>query len=232
MHPVLTKDFPENKKHGLMICGINFGYSVEDQMLDERGFSQQPEEMSYFSDIAVNQSQFRNRILRAFSLWGVSLETDTDKVSAFERSIFQTNWLDTQTNDAEGIGCKKLVESSDGILHVITDRQPRLILFFGRQLIEAFNDVSLREKVQASLGARSGNGHILKLPNSNGKKVFEVVFQSFGDTQVICFPHITGVQGLSDDYITRYSDSIGGAILKWRGIYVPVSAHLQDLKAL
>lgn len=66
MHPVLTKKFPENQKHGLMICGINFGYSTEDQMLDEREFSQRPEEMSYFSDIAVNQSQFRNRILRAF----------------------------------------------------------------------------------------------------------------------------------------------------------------------
>lgn len=219
MHPVLTKDFPENKKHGLMICGINFGYSVDDQMLDERGFSQSPEEMSYFSDIAVNQSQFRNRILRAFSLWGVPLETDTDKVSAFERSIFQTNWLDTQTNDAEGIELKKLVESSDKILKLIAERQPRLILFFGRQLIEAFNDVSLRAKVQASLGARSGNGHILKLPNPNGKKVFEVVFQSFGDTQIICFPHITGAQGLSDDYIARFSDSIGGAIMKWRGIY-------------
>lgn len=138
MHPVLTKKFPENQKHGLMICGINFGYSVEDQMLDERGFSHPPKEMSYFSDIAVNRSKFRNRILRAFSLWGVPLETDADKVSAIERSIFQTNWLDTQTNDAEGIGWRKLVESSDGVLQLITDRQPRLILFFGRQLIDEF----------------------------------------------------------------------------------------------
>ncbi len=221
MHPVLTKAFPENQKHGLMICGINFGYSIEDQMCDERGASRKPEEMSYFSDVAVNRSQFRNRILRAFSLWGAPLEVDADKVSAFERAIFQTNWLDTQTNDAEGIGWKKLVDSSDGLLQLIAERQPRLILFFGRQLIEAFNDVSLRAKVQASLGIRSGNGHILKLPNSNGKKMFEVVFQSFGDTQVICFPHVTGAQGLSDDYIAQFSDSIGGAIMKWRGIYFP-----------
>lgn len=116
MHPVLTKNFPENQKYGLMICGINFGYSDEDKIFDERGALQQTEEKSYFSDVAVNRYQFRNRILRVFSLWGVPLETDGDRVSAFERAIFQTNWLDTQTNNAEGIGWKKLVESSDGLL--------------------------------------------------------------------------------------------------------------------
>lgn len=99
-----------------MLCGINFGYSTEDKIFDETGSLQQAEEKSYFSDVAVNKSQFRKRILRTFSLWGVPLQTDGDKVSAFERAIFQTNWLDTQTNNAEGIGSKKLVESSDGLL--------------------------------------------------------------------------------------------------------------------
>ena len=103
VHPVLTRDFPENQKHGLMICGINFGYSEEDQTCDKKGSSQQIEEKSYFSDIAVNQSQFRNRILRAFSLWGVPFETDADKVSAFERAIFQTNWLTNGLMHINGI---------------------------------------------------------------------------------------------------------------------------------
>lgn len=220
MHPVITKDFPENLKHGLMICGINFGYSEEDKQLEESGIFNPAEEKSYFSDASVNDNRFRNRIVRAFSQWNVPLEVNAEKISAFERAIFQTNWLDTQTNNAVGIGCHQLVEYSEGIMKLISERQPRLILFFGLQLIEAFNDISLRENLLASLGARSGNGYVLKLPNPGGN-AFKVLFQSFGDTQIICFPHITGTQGLSDDYIACFKDAIGGAIMKWRGIYIP-----------
>lgn len=37
-HPVITADYPSNQTGGVMICGINFGYSVADEELEQQEF--------------------------------------------------------------------------------------------------------------------------------------------------------------------------------------------------
>lgn len=47
-HHVITKDYPENLSGGIMVCGINFGYSAEEEALDAQGKTKAPEPLSFF----------------------------------------------------------------------------------------------------------------------------------------------------------------------------------------
>ena len=62
MHPVVTKDFPENLSGGVMICGINFGYSSKDEALEKSGVLQEIDAPSFFSDLSVNNTRFRKTV--------------------------------------------------------------------------------------------------------------------------------------------------------------------------
>lgn len=204
-HQVLTKEYFENISNGIMICGINFGYSEADKIKDE-----QPDEnckmegLSFFSDTTVNNTRFRNRVLSWLNSWGLNLTTVPHNENAFDRTFFQTNWLDTQTNSInsdESISIRTLVQDSDSFLTLLEERKPEVILFIGSMLIEALNDISIRDRVESILGARSGNPKncVGELPDGKGIK-FKIRFQQFGDTQIISLPH-TQTRGLSNEYI-------------------------------
>jgi hypothetical protein len=203
-HQVVTKDYPENLAGGIMICGINFGYSVDDEKRESTGIVFEPEHRSFFSDKAVNDSRFRNRVLTWLSSWGFTLVTRVGEARAFERSFFQTNWLDTQTRNITSngtISVKTLVQESDSFLNLVQERTPSVVIFIGADLIEAFNDIQIRERVVSILGARSGNAEIYRaeLPNYRGTK-FKLLAQRFGETQIISLPH-PQARGLSDEYM-------------------------------
>ena len=63
-HPVITADFPENMSGGIMICGYNFGFSSRDQKNEDCGVEATEPERSFFSDSHVNNTLFRNRLLK------------------------------------------------------------------------------------------------------------------------------------------------------------------------
>lgn len=204
IHQVLTKDFAENLSHGIMICGINYGYSEADNVKDEQVVNIQLAEKSFFSDKTVNNTRFRNRVLTWLNSWGFNLTSLTNDDTAFERAFFQTNWLDTQTNSIhsnEKISISTLVQESDGFLQLLGERKPDVIIFIGAMLIEALNDISIRDRVELILGARSGNAKIYQgeLPSGKGRR-FKMMAQKFGNTQIISLPH-TQTRGLSDEYI-------------------------------
>jgi hypothetical protein len=67
-HPVITKNYSENLVGGIMVCGINFGYSKEDERLESVEVKREAEPLSFFSDTAVNDTRFRNRLLTWLSL--------------------------------------------------------------------------------------------------------------------------------------------------------------------
>lgn len=205
---VLTKDYPENQANGILVCGINFGYSAEDEARDASGSEASDEAPSFFSDSAVNSTRFRNRIVKWLNSWDVGLATEAGKEGALERAFFQTNWLCSQTNDAKGITHRDFVDNAKGILQLLEARKPRLIIFVGASLIEAFNDIDIREQVTALLGERSGNAvvHRGDLDNYTGTH-FKVLSQSFGPTQIISLPH-TQTQGLSDEYMASFKQLI------------------------
>lgn len=205
-HPVLTASFPENLNGGIMICGYNFGYSSEDKENDQSGLTIDAEPPSFFSDRKRNDTRFRNRLLTWLKSWGKELQTETDKVGSFERSFFQTNWLDTQSStiSEDGISIKKLVDESEGILSLIESRRPRVILFTGSLMIEALNDTRIRKKVEALLGARPGNAIVHDSEVATSGPKFKVLMQEFPKATVISVPHVTGAMGVSDEYMAGF----------------------------
>ncbi len=202
-HHVVTQDYPENLSNGILVCGINFGYSQEDEYLDAKGHTQAPEASSFFSDKDVNNSRFRTRLLNWLALWEVELATEKGQEGALERSFWQTNWLDTQTRSltSDGkINNETLVENADGILGLIEQRRPSVILFLGSDLIEALNDIRLRERVVSILGPRPDKATVLRTQASEKGKSFQVVVQSFGDTSIVSLPHPQAI-GLTNEQI-------------------------------
>lgn len=203
-HRVITKDYPENLVGGIMICGINFGFSVADERREDEGVVSETEPLSFFSDRAVNNSRFRNRVLTWLSSWGLPFASSAGEEGAFERSIFQTNWLDTQTRSTTSDGAitlETLVQESASFLSLIQARQPSVIMLIGSYLIEALNDIRIRDRVVSILGARSGNAEIYRaeLPDYRGTK-FMLKAQRFGATQIVSLPH-PQARGLSDEYV-------------------------------
>lgn len=187
-----------------MICGINFGYSAEDEALEKAGVTAEPEPLSFFSDKDVNNTRFRNKVLAWLSSWGFEFATQKGQEGAFERSFFQTNWLDTQTRSITSDGpitVSTLVQEADSFLRLLESRKPSVIIFFGGLMIEALNDIRIRERVVSILGERSGNAKIYRaeLPNYTGRR-FKLLAQKFGETQVISLPH-PQARGISDEYV-------------------------------
>jgi hypothetical protein len=210
-HKIITKDYPENLLGGIMICGINFGYSVEDEALEKAGVIAEPDPLSFFSDMAVNNTRFRNRVLTWLSSWSFELATQKGQEGPLEHAFFQTNWLDTQTRSITSNGSittKILVQEADSFLRLLETRKPSVIIFVGSLLIEALNDMRIRERVVSILGERSGNAKIYRaeLPNYTGTR-FKLLAQKFGDTQIISLPH-TQAQGISDEYVAALKPPI------------------------
>ncbi len=211
-HQVITKNYPENLSNGIMICGINFGFSEVDKAKEEQATTDYKiDELSFFSDQTVNNTRFRNRVLTWLNSWGFNLPSAPDKENAFARAFFQTNWLDTQThsiNSDENITINTLVQESDSFLRLLEERKPDVIIFIGAMLIEALSDISIRDRVESILGARSGNAEIYQgeLPDGKGRK-FKMLTQKFGNTQIISLPH-PQTRGLTDAYIASLKPRI------------------------
>lgn len=215
-HPVLTLEHPSNLQNGIIICGINFGYSDEDARLEEAGQTHELDAPSYFSDTRVNNTIFRNRILKWLLSWDIPLSTKPGNETELDYTFFQTNWLNTQSHDIstdEKITNKTLVDDSDGILGLIESRKPRLVIFVGSMLIEALNDISIRDRIESLIGKRPGNAIIHYSANSDPQeKRFKVLTQDFEFTRVVSLPH-TNTIGLSDAYMAGFKELLQEKIL-------------------
>lgn len=205
-HEVVTRDYPENLTGGIMVCGYNFGFSVEDESSELAGVCAEPEAKSFFSNASVNDTRFRNKLVSWMHSWGIPLETEESKATSFERSIWQTNWINTQTRTIadDKITVNSLVENSGSILELIEERKPRVILFTGSLLIEALNDIRIRDEVERILGDRPGNAeiHYSETPTTGTR--FKVLTQMFPQAAVVSLPHATGSIGLADDYMAGF----------------------------
>lgn len=190
-----------------MVCGINFGYPKKEERLESAGVTLEAEPISFFSDAAVNDTRFRNRLLTWLSLWNIPLETKAGSEGAFERSFFQTNWLPTQTHSVTSdgvISINLLVSEADGLLTLLQERKPKAIFFVGAILIEALNDIRLRERVESMLGPRSGNAIIHRSSASVDQcATFKILTQKFGSTTVFGLPHVQS-RGLTDNYMLGF----------------------------
>jgi len=189
-----------------MVCGINYGYSVNDEAAEQGSPKAEPLPLSFFSDASIDRGRFSPRLLKWLSSWGFNFATSPGEETSFERSFLQTNWLDTQTRSVTSDGkitVNTLVEESDSFLNLLRVRKPSTILFAGSSLIEAFNDIRIRPKLEEIFGSRSGNPntYVARSPELY-KRQFKVLHQKYGETHLISLPH-PQTRGLSDEYMSN-----------------------------
>lgn len=200
---VVTKDYPENLKYGIMVCGINYGESRDDEKCENLSLAAPPEKQSFFSDLSVRKTdRFRNRIVKWLKNWGLELETAPGKEGPLERRFFQCNWLDTQSRSMKDgdyqITFSTLIKESDGFLALLSERKPSVIFFGGSILMDAAGCIP---KFADILGAPSEEKiYFGDLPGYRGRR-FRVRVRNFGSSIIIGLPHPTGSLGLSDRYM-------------------------------
>lgn len=215
--------FPENKANGLMIVGYEWGYSKKDQESDERGESE-PMNVEAEHTFATKHLchgpkalkwRYDNKIIKWFSLWGHPLSRENP--SAFERSMIQTNWCDTQNNSMNGVSYFHKLTAPDQIDNFIAHVdyfKPKIILFMGSKLIEILQHPPVLERFSTIAGSTVKAPNFIK-KEFDGRR-FRVGFQSFERCEVVCLPHPSSARSLNDDYIALYSNEIGGLISKFK----------------
>lgn len=217
--PVHTLIGHENREGGLLLCGLNHGYSKEDERKDAAGIDRSDSRKSFFSDGEVNNSHFRNRIVSWFSLWGFELAGRSEIAGAFERSLIQTNWLQSCSNNMDGIKTEQAcTEDNESFILTCEILKPELIFFFGRELFWAFSSPALREKVEPIFGTRVGETEWLQKDvffNGKPRKRFRFGFQQYEKLTVVALPHATGAQGVASDYIEAFKPEMAEIIKAW-----------------
>lgn len=217
--PVHTLIGRENVEGSLLLCGQNHGYSKEDERQDAASIDRSDPRKSFFSDGEVNDYPFRNRIVSWFSLWGYELARNTEKAGAFERSIVQTNWLQTCSNNMRGINTQQAcIEDNESFLQTCAALKPNLIFFFGRELFWAFTSPALNIKVESIFGLRKGEVRWLQKDvyfNGKPRRRFRFGFQKYERATVVVLPHATGAQGVACDYIEAFKPEMAEVIEAW-----------------
>lgn len=208
----------ENSTGGLLLCGLNHGQTAKEAQLENDGIAASIERKSFFSDASVNDFKFRNTIARWFELWGYPLKQDEEVAGSFERSILQTNWLPTCTKNMHGLNVPSTyVADSEELLEVCRVLEPRVIFFFGSSLIEAFNDIELRQSVESIFGKRHGKAAWRqKDVFADGKRRirFRFGFQHFDRLTIVSLPHPTGAH-VASDYIEAFKAEMSEVINTW-----------------
>lgn len=217
--PVHTLIGHENKEGGLLLCGLNHGYSKEDERQDAAGIDRSDPRKSFFSDGEVNDYPFRNRIVSWFSLWGFELAGRGEIAGTFERSLIQTNWLQSCSNNMNGINTQQAcIEDNESFILTCETLKPELIFFFGRELFGAFASPALREKVEPIVGARVGETRWLQKDvffNDKPRRRLRFGFQQYEKLTVVVLPHATGAQGVASDYIEAFKPEMTEVIKTW-----------------
>lgn len=217
--PVHTLICRENQSGCLLLCGINHALSTGDALLDAQGIDRSNLYKSFFSDSAVNDNPYRNRIVHWFLLWGYQLARNPNDVGEFEKSIVQTNWLQTSSNNMNHTNIEvACVEDSESFLQTCDTLKPKLILFFGKQLMWAFNSVQLKDKIQGLFGSPKEKIRWLqKDVYSNGemRRRFHLGFQQYENVTLVALPHATGAKGVAHDYIESFQPEMSEVIDNW-----------------
>lgn len=214
--------FPElNNSEGILLCGYEWGWSKSDQADEEAGLITEVDESADISFTFSNKSpvygdkafiwKYDNRIIYWFELWMHPLNRE-NLGDDFDKCILQTNWCNTQANKIKEKYYTKLTNSEqiDNFISHICRFKPRLILFFGSELIKALQDHRVLPKFKECMGDDvSSINRVMK--DFSGKQ-FYITFQDFEKCKVVCLPHPSGTRGLSDDYIQLFSAEISSLI--------------------
>lgn len=198
VHTLITR---ENASGGLLLCGINHGYTAKDEELDAAGIDRLDKYKSFFSDSAVNDYRLRNRLVTWLSLWGLQLRREAATAGPLERSIVQTNWLQSCSNNVNGIPVRRAcIEDSESFLRTCDQLRPSVIVLLSKEMLWALTSAELRTPVKGILGCLQEPISWIDQPVAGAKR-FKIGRARFETTTVLSLPHPTGSKGLKDDYM-------------------------------
>lgn len=199
-----------NDKHGLMLCGYEWGFSKDDQQAQESGNWVEPTEevkhtfsnkAQYWGEVA-NKWRYDNNIKKWFELWDFPLDSQ-ELGGDFEKSIVQTNWANTQDRYISQDTNKFLSEEQiDNFINHITVLKPKVIIFMGRELIDYLQNPAVFNRFIEVMGEMTERKRMVQKESSGTR--FKIFFQNFENCQIVCFPHPSGSRGLRDDYIASF----------------------------
>lgn len=219
---IAHSEFPEQQR-GLMICGYEWGGGDEESenrnepQIDQAATCTFADKDLRYGPAALKWP-YDARIKKWFAMWGYPL--DHDNPGAFEKSIIQTNWCDTQNPAMNGdYGALWAPAQVDNFLRHVRHFRPALLLLMGSRLIEALHRPSTLEQFEAISGKCTAPREAIQKPSACRR--FKLSFQRFERCDVICFPHPSASRGLSDDYIALFTDEIAGRLARYK------SARLQ-----
>ena len=220
IYNVATGVFPGfNDKHGIMICGYEWG---GDDEITENVTTADPSQVTNLGVIFSNKAPFYGSVAESwpydkkirdwFRIWGHELQRDGNG-GDFEKCLLQTNWCDTQAPNMTNINYQKKlldpVQISNFIEHV-KHFEPRVLMFFGSRMGRLLNAKEVIDKFQEIVGKEIETFRYEKYPFSGRR--FNVGFQAFERCNVIALPHPSGSHGLSPEYIKLFTPKIGSIL--------------------
>lgn len=213
-----------NDKHGIFLCGYEWGYSKQDQLDDEVGRNNVDSKINAVTTFS-NKSpaygkkaftwKYDNRIVRWFDLFGHPLSR-IDLGGNFEKCIIQTNWCNTQNYEMEGSYYAKLTaegQVKNFLSHVI-EFEPKLIMFFGSSIIDILQTPTILNRFCDAAG--SAKTPVVKLQKEFSGRKFKIGFQFFEKCDVVSLPHPSSSRSLCDDYIKLFAPEIGALIQNFK----------------
>lgn len=211
VHTLITR---ENAHGALMLCGINHGYSDNDEKLDAAGIDRLDKYKSFFSDGAVNDYRLRNRLVTWISRWGLPLQRDAAAAGPLERSIVQTNWLQSCSKNVDGIPVRRAcIEDSESFLRTCDRLRPALLVLLSKELLWALTSAELRPRVTDIFGGLQEPLNWVDQPVAGAKR-FKIGRVRFERATVLSLPHPTGSKGLNDSYMTA-QEVVKHEISRW-----------------
>lgn len=195
--------FFKEQLNGILIMAYNPGESNNDKI----NITTKPLSSSFFSDERnLSTWPFNRKIEKFFSLWGFPLETRIEKISKFEKSIFQSNWCLKQLAYNSGKDLQLCLENKDFFVKQIQIFKPKILLLFGKQMIYALNNSLVLPEIERIIGV--SKPFVMLTKKIENCKKFKIYFQEFRNMNVIVFPHPTGSIGIQDKYIAAFSEEI------------------------
>ncbi|MES2977996.1 MAG: hypothetical protein V4731_06195 [Pseudomonadota bacterium] len=203
----------ENRQGSLMLCGINHGESAEDQQKDQKGEDRREQFFSFFSDTRVNNFPYRNRIVKLLGLLGHPLKGDCATAGVFEKSIVQTNWLTTASQNVDDVVVEReCIAHPEDFLNTCARLEPALIIFFSGQMMDAFNSPQLAPRLEKLFGPAVGNVKWIQKDDLGTR--FKIGIRHRERVTAIALPHPTGAF-VSDKYIAAFAPELAPLIKHW-----------------
>jgi hypothetical protein len=218
--------FPKlNDSNGIMLCGYEWGWSKEDQRDEERGLLEEfDNDITFtFSNKAIQFGErafkwrYDKRIINWFDLWGHPLVRE-GLGSDFDKCILQTNWCNTQNYKIDENYYSKLTraEQVDNFIFHIKKFRPKLIIFFGSELIKVLQDKRVMPRFHEIMGDITSPLESCQKDFSG--RMFYISFQGFEKCNVVCFPHPSSSRGLNDSYIKLFCSELDERIGKVKSL--------------